>query len=63
MTQHFFLTHNLVIDQSSTMHTASYEFLMKLEESAGCHQTLSSQVGSGDETRNQWQKSSDSMQI
>ena len=32
------------------MHTASYEFLMKLEESAGCHQTLSSWVGSGDKT-------------
>ena len=32
------------------MHTASYEFLMKLKESAGCHQTLSTQVGSGDET-------------
>ena len=32
------------------MHTASYEFLMKPKESAGCHQTLSSQVGSGDET-------------
>ena len=25
----------------STMHTASYEFLMKPKESAGCHQTLS----------------------
>ena len=32
------------------MHTASYEFLMKPKESAGCHQTLSAQVGSGDET-------------
>jgi len=32
------------------MHTASYEFLMKPKESAGCHQTLSSRVGSGDET-------------
>ena len=33
------------------MHTVSYEFLMKPEESAGCHQTLSSRVGSGHETR------------
>ena len=32
------------------MHTASYEFLMKLKESAGCHQTLSMQLGPGDET-------------
>ena len=32
------------------MHTASYEFLIKPKESAGCHQTLSSRVGSGDET-------------
>ena len=32
------------------MHTASYEFLMKFKESAGCHRTLSAQVGSGDET-------------
>ena len=32
------------------MHTASYEFLMKPDESAGCHQTLSSRVRSGDET-------------
>ena len=33
------------------MRTASYEFLMKPKESAGCHQTLSARVGSGDETR------------
>jgi len=32
------------------MHTASYEFLMKPKESAGCHQTLSVWVGSGGET-------------
>ena len=32
------------------MHTVSYEFLMKPKESAGCHQTLSSLVGSGHET-------------
>jgi len=32
------------------MHTASYEFLIKPKESAGCHQTLSARVGSGDET-------------
>ena len=32
------------------MHIASYEFLMKPKESAGCHQTLSARVGSGDET-------------
>ena len=32
------------------MHTVSYKFLMKPEESAGCHQTLSSLVGSGHET-------------
>ena len=33
------------------MHIAGYEFLMKPKESAGCHQTLSLLVGSGDETR------------
>ena len=33
------------------MHTASYEFLVKPKESAGCHQTLSAWVESGDETR------------
>ena len=33
------------------MHTVSYEFLIKPKESAGCHQTLSSLVGSGHETR------------
>ena len=32
------------------MHTVSYEFLMKPEESARCHQTLSSRVGAGHET-------------
>ena len=32
------------------MHTASYEFLMKLNESAEFHQTLSARVRSGDET-------------
>ena len=32
------------------MHTVNYEFLMKSEESAGCHQTLSPRVGSGHET-------------
>ena len=32
------------------MHTASYEFLIKPKESAGCHQTLSMWVGSEDET-------------
>ena len=32
------------------MHTASYKFFMKPKESAGCHQTLSARVGSGDET-------------
>ena len=32
------------------MRTVSYEFLMKPEESAECHQTLSPQVGSGHET-------------
>ena len=39
------------------MHTASYEFLMKPKESAECHQTLSVQVGSGDETsiHSSWQ--------
>ena len=36
------------------MYTASYESLIKPEESAGCHQTLSSRVGSGDETT--WQR-------
>ena len=34
------------------MHTASYEFLMKPKELPGCHQTLSTRVGSGDETSN-----------
>ena len=34
------------------MHTVSYEFLMKPEESAECHQTLSSRVGSGHESNN-----------
>ena len=33
------------------MHTASYELLIKLKESAECHQTLPSRVGSGHETR------------
>ena len=33
------------------MHTASQEFLLLPEESAECHQTLSSQVGSGHETK------------
>ena len=32
------------------MHTASYEFLINPIESAGGHQTLSTPVGSGDET-------------
>ena len=32
------------------MHTTNYDFLMKPKESARCHQTLSSRVGSGDET-------------
>ena len=32
------------------MHTANYEILMKPKESARCHQTLSAQVESGDET-------------
>ena len=36
------------------MHAASYEFLMKPKESAGCHHTLSTWVGSGDETRPSW---------
>ena len=31
------------------MHTVSYKFLMKPEESVECHQTLSSWVGSGHE--------------
>ena len=35
---------------SPSMHTASYEFFVKPKESAGCHQILSSWVGSGDET-------------
>ena len=48
MTQPF-LVRKLVIS-SQTMHTVSYEFLIKPEESAKCHQTLSSQVGSGHET-------------
>ena len=36
------LVHELV----SAMHTASYEFLTKPEESAECHKTLSLRVGS-----------------
>ena len=39
MTQHFFGAQ--ISYQFATMHTVSYEFLMKPEESAGCHQTLS----------------------
>ena len=38
------------------MHTASYEFLMKPKESAGCHQTLSARVGSGLGTRLRWRR-------
>ena len=34
----------------SGMHALHNEFLMKPEESVGCHQTLSSWVGSGHET-------------
>ena len=49
MTQHFFGAQ--ISYQFATMHTVSYEFLMKPEESAGCHQTLSSRVGAGHETR------------
>ena len=48
MTQHFFGAQ--ISYQFATMHTVSYEFLMKPEESAGCHQTLSSRVGAGHET-------------
>ena len=48
MTQHFFGAQ--ISYQFATMHTVSYEFLMKPEESAGCHQTLSSRVGTGHET-------------
>ena len=36
------------------MHTASYELLMKPEESTGRPQTLSLRVGSGDETSVKW---------
>ena len=32
------------------MHKVSYEFFMKPEELVGCHYTLSSRVGSGQET-------------
>ena len=49
MTQHFFGAQ--ISYQFATMHTVSYEFLMKPKESAGCHQTLSSRVGAGHETR------------
>ena len=49
MTQPFFGAQ--ISYQFATMHTVSYEFLMKPEESAGCHQTLSSRVGAGHETR------------
>ena len=38
-----FLARKLVLNCA----TASYKFLMKPEESAGCHQTLSSRAGSG----------------
>ena len=48
MTQHFFGAQ--ISYQFATMHTVSYEFLMKPKESAGCHQTLSSRVGAGHET-------------
>ena len=50
MTQHFFGAK--ISYRFSTMHTASYEFLMKPKELPGCHQTLSTRVGSGDETSN-----------
>ena len=47
--RYFFV--NICVDFCTLiMHTASYEFLMKPKESAGCHQTLSTRVGSGDET-------------
>ena len=36
--------------QFATIHTVNYEFLIKPEESAKCHQTLSSQVGSENKT-------------
>ena len=49
MTQHFFGAQ--ISYQFATMHTVSYEFLMKPEESAGCHLTLSSRVGAGHETK------------
>ena len=49
MTQHFFGAE--ISYQFATMHTASYEFLMRPKESAECHQTLSSWVESGHETR------------
>ena len=38
------------------MHTASYEFLMKPEQSVGCHQTLSWWVWSWDETIMYWSR-------
>ena len=40
------------VNQLSVLNYAysSYEFLMKPKESAGCHQTLSARVGTGDET-------------
>ena len=46
MTQHFWR----VKYQSQLCIKQAMNFLMKAEESAGCHQTFSSQVGSGDET-------------
>ena len=47
---YFTMTHFLAY-QFSTIHTASYEFIVKPEESAECHQTLSLWVGSGHKTR------------
>ena len=47
MTQHFFWHVNLF----SVLNYTYSEFLMKPKESAGCHQTFSSPVGSGDETK------------
>ena len=40
----------MMIQHCVNFSTASYEFLMKPKESTGCHQTLSSRVGSGYET-------------
>ena len=48
-----FLAHKLVIGSQLCIQQ-TMNFLMKPKESAGCHRTLSAQVGSGDKTSVEW---------